>query len=152
MITCMLYSTVKQKYKTQRRPYCELGIRTGSCFYHMRYVIMFVFKCHFPISKQQYSCVPTNTTSGTGTANPSEEHKCTSVVCGIRVAQSIFLCYVHCRSLFVFFFLIFLGIVLPVPFTASNIPFGIFKLFQHLESSHQCLCVILFSVLTTRTI
>jgi len=48
----------------------------------------------------------TGTTSGTGTAYPSEAPEFTPVVSGVRVIQSLALCVVLCRSLLVplFFF------------------------------------------------
>ena len=56
------------------------------------------------------------------------EHAFPFGFCGVRIVQSLFLCVVFCRSLFVLFLL---AIVLSVlRSAASDFPFGIFKLFS----------------------
>jgi hypothetical protein len=64
------------------------------------------------------------------------EHLCSALVLsGVHVVQSLVFCLVFCRSLFVFFLL---AIILSffLWFTASDYPFGIFKLFSS-KSDHQ---------------
>jgi hypothetical protein len=49
---------------------------------------------------------------------------------GVRVARPLVFCVMFCRSLFVLFFIFLATTVLSVlRFTASDYPFGIFKLF-----------------------
>jgi hypothetical protein len=50
------------------------------------------------------------------------------VFCGIRVARSLVFCVMFRRSLFVLF-LLYIVLSVLVRFTASDYPFGIFKLF-----------------------
>ena len=70
----------------------------------------------------------TGATSGVRTAYPSRTPEFTPVFMGSCFSIFSFMC-MFCRSLFVLFLL---AIVLPVlPFTASDYPFGIFKLFVH---------------------
>jgi len=64
--------------------------------------------------------------------NPSGAPGFTPVVNGVRIARSLVFCVVLyiCTLLFVFSFFSLLVIVLSVlRFTASDYPFGIFKLF-----------------------
>jgi|JYMV01.1.fsa_nt_gi hypothetical protein len=71
-----------------------------------------------------YKSNTTGVKCGAGPAYTSGTH---SVVSGVRVARSSVCCVLFCRSLFVLFVL---AIVLSVllHFTASDNPFGIFKL------------------------
>jgi hypothetical protein len=67
-------------------------------------------------------------TSGAGTANPSEKPDFTPVFSGVHVPQSLVFWVVFCKSLSVSFILSMVLAVL-LRFTASDYPFGIFKLF-----------------------
>jgi hypothetical protein len=72
-------------------------------------------------------CIKSNTsgtTSGVWSAKPSGA----PVLCMVDVARSLVFCVVFCRSLFVLFLLAIVLCVLLL-LTASDYPFGIFKLF-----------------------
>ena len=57
-------------------------------------------------------------------------HRSSSAVfSGVRVAQSLVFCEVFCRSLFVFF--LFVVVLTVLQLTASDYPYGVFKLFFH---------------------
>jgi len=73
------------------------------------------------------------TTSGAGTAYPSEHLNSPAFFSGVRVTRSLVLydC-VFCRSLFVLFLLADMLSVL-LRYTDSDYPFGIFKLFFHAQ-------------------
>ena len=79
-------------------------------------------------------CNKSNTTSatrGVGTAYPSVAPEFTLGISGVRVAPSLVFCVMFCRSLFVYFDLFLLRILItPLVFsvTDSDYPFGIFFL------------------------
>ena len=55
----------------------------------------------------------TGATSGAGTAYPFGAHEFTPVFSGVRVAQSLVFCVVHCKSSFFSFFYFVNYIVCP---------------------------------------
>jgi hypothetical protein len=71
----------------------------------------------------------TGATSGTGTAYPFGAHEFTPVFSGVRVAQSLVFCVVHCKSsFFPFSILSIILSVLRFTYTASDYLFVIIKL------------------------
>jgi len=91
-----------------------------------KWYVMFVL---YSFMTYQRICTKSNTTGatlGAGIDYPSGAPEFTLVFSGVRVAWFLVFCVMFCRSLFVLFHL---AIVFPVlRFTASDYPFGIFKL------------------------
>jgi hypothetical protein len=71
-------------------------------------------------------------TSGAGTSYPCTAPEFTPGVSGIRVTQSLVLCVVFCRSLFVLLSFFFWPLCwLSCDLRIRIVPFGVFKLFLH---------------------
>ena len=74
--------------------------------------------------------ITTGATSGAGTAYTSEEPKFSPDFSGVRVTRSLVFCVIFVHPCLSFCNFPFLAIVLSVlRFTASDYPFGTFKLF-----------------------